>query len=267
MKKILVIILTLIVLTLVILYGYKSANNLRNDNVLKNTDSSLSAIKAKGKIIIGTYPEITPMTFHDSLGNLSGVDIDIAKKIASQIGVSSEFREMTFPEMFKAVQDGSVDILVSSITITPEREQVMLFSIPYFDGGQVIILNKENKDIKLIEDLDNKKVGVLKETTGEKAARNILKKSQIITSSDIVELSQLLKTGKLDAVIEDLSGAAGLVKNDPTFKIIGDPFTQEYYGVVTNIKNHALIDEINGILRDIKRSGELKSITDKWLRA
>ena len=76
-----------------------------------------------------------------------------------------------------------------------------------------------------------------------------------------------LKSGKIDAVISDYIQAVSVVKNEPTLKIVGLPFTQEYYGLATKKGNNSLIDAVNQILRDMKRDGELKAVKDKWTQS
>jgi ABC-type amino acid transport substrate-binding protein len=232
-------------------------------------DTSLVTVQKRGKLIIGTYTNIVPMTYKDSSGNQIGYDIDLAKEIATQLGVTPEIKVMSFPDMFADVQTGDIDIIVSSITITPERSQEMLFSIPYFDGGQVIFTHKNNNSIKSIEDLKGKKIGILKQTTGEKAVNSLPFVSEITivryeTSSGQIHEDAI--NGKIDAGVGDYVGVVGQLKTQPLLKIAGEPFTQEYYGVVTKLGNNTLIEEINTIIREMKRSGKLQQLKDKWLK-
>ena len=232
------------------------------------TDSSLSDVKARGKLVVGTFGQIGLMTYHDKTGNLVGSDIDIAKEIASKIGTPIEFKEMSFPDMFVALGNERVDMLVSSITITQERLKTMVFSIPYFNGGQIIFTRKDNNDIKTLSDLKNKKTGVLKETTGEKAVLALegINPSLVISYEDNGKMTQDLKDGKIDAVVEDYVGAIPIIKNNPDLKTVGKTFTQEFYGIATKLGSDTLMDEINSILREMKRSGQLQQIEDKWLK-
>ncbi len=265
MKKIIIFGGIVILALTLIFIGYRYLNT---NKQIQTTDPSLSNIKEKGKLIVGTFGQIGLMTYHDESGKLAGFDIDIAKEIASKIGIPVEFKEMSFPEMFAAVGNGSVDVLVSSITITSERSKNMLFSIPYFDGGQVIFVGKDNNDIKLPADLKNKKVGVLKGTTGERAVLALegINPSLVISYDDNDKGTQDVKNGKIVAFVEDYIGAVSIIKANPSLKIVGEPFTQEYYGVVTKLGNNALMDEINNVLREMKRNNGLQQLNDKWLK-
>ena len=230
------------------------------------TDYSLLNVKERGELLVGTNVPYEPMEFVDENNNIVGFDIDVAKEIASHLGVSLNITNFEWNDLFTAVKTGKVDIAIASITITPERAKEMLFSIPYFNGGQVIVVRKNDTDIRIPEDLIDKKVGVQGGTTCEKVALEYTNSSMIITynSSDLP--IEALKNSEIDAVVIDYVAASNYVKKTPSLKIVGEPFTQEFYGIVTKKSNVALMNEIDNILRKMKRSGKLDEIKSKWLK-
>ncbi|MFH0875031.1 MAG: ABC transporter substrate-binding protein [archaeon] len=230
------------------------------------SDRSLLNVKERGKLIIGIDPDFPPMRLIDNSGNLVGYDVDVANEIAAQLKIPVDIKRIAWGELFDNVKSGNVDIVISAITITPKRTEEMLFSIPYFDAGQVIIVGKDNTGINTPEDLKGKKVGVLKGTTCEEAALQYTDSSLIAGYSSNQDIISDIKKNSLDAMVTDLIGASGYVKSDSSIKIVGEPFTQEYYGIATKLGNDALMDEINRVVRDMKRSGKLKEIKDKWLK-
>jgi polar amino acid transport system substrate-binding protein len=230
-------------------------------------DLSLQTVMDRGKLVAGTYPNINPMTFKDAAGNNAGHDIDIAREIASDLGVVLEIKDMAlFSDLFKAVKNGEVDIVISAITITPNRTAEMLFSIPYFESGQVIAVRNDYIAIKSVVDLAGKKIGVTRGTTGEKTvlALSYVDPSNVISFGMTQDRFEALRNGTIDASVGDYSGTAVIVNNDPSLKIAGTPFTQEYYGIATALGNQALMERINGILREMKRSDRLQEIKGKW---
>lgn len=229
-------------------------------------DRSFLDVKERGVIVIGTFAKIPLMTYLGESGNFMGHDIDIAKEIASEMGVSIEFKDIFFPDMLEAVKTGEVNIAVSSITITPERSEGMLFSIPYFNAGQVIITRADNEDIKGPEDMEGKKIGVIKGTTGEKTVLELdyIDPSLVKHFDEEEDRAKSLLDREIDVFVEDVTGATGIVKNNPELKIVGEPFTQETYGIATKPGNKALMDEINKILMEMKRSGKLEEIENDW---
>ncbi len=233
-------------------------------NKNKIIDLSLLNVKKKKSISVGVDIPYGVMEFYDNSGKPAGIDIEIANEIASQIGVSTKFKIMPFSKLFDALEEEEVDVIISAVTITLERQEKMLFSVPYLDAGVSIAVSKDNMEIKSIEDLKGKKVGVLKGTIAEK----LVEKSEYIDSSLVRsyksndERLQDLSDGKIDAVVVHF-----LVKDLSSVKLVGAPLSQSYYGVVTKLNNNALMDEVNKTLRDLKRSGKLREIKQKYVNA
>ncbi len=230
----------------------------------KPTGSSLSDIKERGKLVVGVDIPYGVMEFYDESGKPVGIDMEIAYEIASRIGVSMEVNTMPFSELFDALKDGEVDVLISAVTITPERQKTMLFSVPYLNAGMSIAIRKDNGDITSLENLKDKRVGVLKGTIGEEL---VLKSayfdpSLVISYEKNDERLQDLSDGKLDAIVVHF-----LIKDLPSLKLVGEPLSESYYGVVTKLNNTALMDEIDKALRALKRSGKLDEIKRKYVNA
>ncbi len=236
-----------------------------------STDASLSNVKASGKLVVGSDIPYEPMEFYDEKGQVVGLDVDIIREIAASMGVEIQFVDYAWDELFKAVENGDIDIAIASITITPERSERMLFSSPYFNAGQTIVVKNSNNEIKTPEDLKGRKVGAQKETTSIDEAEKYGATAMPYDGFDVPEgnpqsgILYDLKSGTIDAMVADYVLATDLVKRDQSLKIAGEPFTQEFYGMATKLGNNALMDEINRILREMKRDGKLDEIKNKWL--
>ncbi len=228
-------------------------------------DLSLKNVKDRGRIMIGIDPDFPPMRLYDGSGKLVGFDVDVANDIALKLDVQPELSIISWGDLFDNVKAGDVDIIISAITITQERSQQMLFSSPYLDAGQVIMTRKDNNEITSPENLRGKKIGVLNGTTCKEAAMMYAEPQTITSYNSYTEIINNLIGGKLDAMVTDLIGASGYAKQEPSLKIVGEPFTSEYYGIATKLGNNALMDEINRILREMKRDGKLDEIKNKWL--
>ncbi len=226
------------------------------------TDSSLSDVKQRGSLVVGADIPYGVMEFYDGDGQPTGIDIDIAQAIASQLGVSLELKKMPFDQLFGAVVSGEVDVVISAVTITPERQKEMLFSVPYLDAGLSIAVREDNVSITSLEDLKDKKVGVLKGTIAE----DLVTESKHIDSSLIVRYQindkriQGLLDGQVDAIIVHF-----LVKKHPSIRIVGEPLSQSYYGIVAKLTAESLMDEINRTLREMKRNGKITEIKQKYV--
>ncbi len=224
---------------------------------------SLNAVKDSARLVVGVDIPYGVMEFYGKDGKPAGIDIDIAKEIASAIGVVPEFRAMSFDSLFGALHDNEVDVVLSAVTITPERQKTLLFSVPYLSASTVLAIAKTNSDIDSVDDLGNGKLGVLKGTLGENLAKEsgLLKGMTVVAYTDNDKRIDDLVAGKIDAAIVHF-----LVKTDLPIKIIGQPLSQNFYGVVANLGSKDLMAEVDKILRAMKRDGRLTAIKKRYIK-
>jgi ABC-type amino acid transport substrate-binding protein len=163
------------------------------------------------------------------------------------------------------VQKNEIDIAISTITITPERQADFLFSVPYFEGGQAIVVKKDFDKIKSLNDIKAVRVGVGFETTAESATVGLVKPEFLIRYKDFDSHLKALKDGEIEAAVFDLISISDIIKNNPDLTQTGGTFSQEFYGIMSNKNNIELIDQINRILRQLKRNGEINSLKSNWL--
>lgn len=230
-------------------------------------DPILKAIKTRGKIMVGTDATYPPMESIDEAGNFIGLDIEVAKEIASDLGTKAEFRNIPWEELisFEPLFRGDVDMLISSITITPERAEKVAFSDPYFNAGQVIVTTFDKAEtIKGVKDLAGKKLGVQRETTSEKEAKKYTDPELVIGFENYALAKEALLTGGIDAIIIDYPAGVGMVSKEPTFRIIGEPLTQEFYGIAVKKEARGFLAEINKTIRRLKREGVIEKLMMKW---
>lgn len=255
--------LIILILVLAFLLGCNAPG--KDDNGL--ADISLEVVKERGQLIVGTSTSYPPMEFYDESGVLVGFDMDLAKIIASELGVEAVLVDYEWENLFSAIKNGSVDLAISSMTITPERQQEILFSIPYFNGGQVIMILKDNIMISSPQDLAAYAIGAQEGTTCEEGALLYVDTNSLIRFKDNVDEIEALVNGSLDAVVIDYVNAAHRVRTDSRFRIIGEPFAQEYYGISTKLGNDALMEKVNKVLRDMKRDGRIEGLLRQWIKA
>ncbi len=242
-----------------------------NQFFLKNGNGQesgrLGEIKKKGEIIIGTDATYPPMESLDEQGNFFGMDVDIAKEIASDLGVEAKFKNVIWEEIFGAVKNGEVDMIISAITITKERTEILAFSDPYFNAGQVIVSTKDKEGIiNGPENLKEYKVGVQAGTTSEEEAKKYAANPSLVNAYENYDLAKEdLLEGKIDAIIIDYPAAVGMIAKEKRLQIAGGIFTQEFYGIATQKNQPELLSQINKSVRRLKQEGNLKTIEEKWL--
>jgi polar amino acid transport system substrate-binding protein len=215
------------------------------------------------EVIIGTDPTFQPMEYTQN-GKMVGYDIDLSNLLAKELGVKVEFKNIVFDNLFNALQQHQIDMIVSAVTITPERQKKYEFSDPYLNAGEIIITQKSNTTIKSPTDLKGKKIGVQQGTTDEAEALKFTDNKLVIRYPDFVHATKALVDGDVDAIVTDLPSAQGIIATSPTLKISSDPFTNDYYGIVFR-KNDPSVKQINKALDSLRTRGYLTELKHKWL--
>ena len=171
--------------------------------------------------------------------------------------------------IFAGLANGEYDAVCSSVTITEERKATMDFSIPYVNAGQVLVVEAGNDTDKVLADMKGKEVGAQIGTTGAIEVQNTA--GAVLKTYDEIGLAIAdLANGRIAGVVADAPIAADFVLQNDEYKsklkIVGVPFTDEYYGVAVKKGNQEILDLINAGLKKVIDSGKAKELEDKWLR-
>ena len=236
---------------------------IKKTNTLISEPSQSAAVAVPQKLIIGTDPTLQPMEYTEN-GKMLGYDIDLANFIAKELGTQVEFKNVVFDNIFTALEQKQIDMIISAVTITPERQQKYDFSDQYLNAGQVILTKKDNVLIKSTTDLKGRKIATQKGTTNEASALKYTSDNLVIRYTDFEQATKALVDGKADALFTDLPSAKGITLANPTLRIASDPFTNEYYGIVFR-KGDPLVKQINQALETIRVKGFLTDLKQKWL--
>ncbi|WP_026817952.1 basic amino acid ABC transporter substrate-binding protein [Arthrobacter castelli] len=208
------------------------------------------------------YP---PFEFEEG-GEYTGFDIEIIRKIASGLDLKVAIKDVGFEGLQSgaALAAGTCDIGASAMTITKPREENLDFSKPYYDSLQSLLVPKDS-DIKTIEDLAGKTVGVQQGTTGENYAQeNVPDKATIRSYPSDAELFPALKSGSIDAVLQDLPVNLRHTEQG-AFTIVQEYDTNEQYGfAVKEEGSEALLKAVNKELAKIRENGTYQKIYDKY---
>ncbi len=230
----------------------------------ETVDPKIKAIQDAGKLVVGTSADYPPMEFvNETTGEIEGFDIDIAERIAAALEVEIEVENIGWDDLitFDALDSGNVDIIISAVTITTERAQDVLFSNAYLNAGQVIIVNETNEDIVDEEDLiHNKTAGVQNGTTSEdEALKYVANESFVQKYENYTAAREDLLAGVIDAIIIDYPAGVGLIKDVEGLKIVGEPFTDELYGIAMMKGESALKAVIDNVIAQ-----GFQDLEEKW---
>ena len=219
----------------------------KNDNILK------VALDA-------TYP---PMEYYEN-GKIVGFDVDAINLIASKLNKKVSIVDTSFDTIFVGLQKNQVDLVISAITITDERKKQMNFSDPYLYDETVLIVRNDYDEIKTLEDLKGKKIGIKLGTTQDNYVSSI-KTATNYKYKEIATAILNLKAKKVDVVLTDKSIASILISNNKGCKIVDNvSVLPAPYGIAINKDNKELLNQINKVLKEIKSSGELDNLKKKW---
>lgn len=236
------------------------------------TAPAVSAAAPAAKVyVVGTDAAYAPFELQNEKGEIVGFDIDVARAVAQKAGFEVKFVNTPWEGIFNSVAQGDRDLLISAITITPERKQTLDFSTPYFDAQQLIAVKKDSK-ISKFTDLKKLKVGVQNGTTGDEVVAKLQgKDSPNIKRFESTPLAlKELEGGGVDAVVADNGVIVNYVNNnsDAKFKTVSDSsFPSEQYGIAVRKGNAEMLEKINKGLGDIKADGTYKQIYTKYFGA
>jgi polar amino acid transport system substrate-binding protein len=228
--------------------------------------------KETSKIVIATDATWPPMEMVDTNKNIVGFDIDLMNAAAKAGGFTVEFKNTAWDGIFAGLENEKYDAVMSSVTITDERKETMDFSTPYLNAGQILVVKSEVTGVTTLTDLNGKTVAAQIGTTGAFEIDKVKDGSQITekTYDDIGLAFEDLVNGRVDAVVCDNPTAANYaLQNDKykgKLKIVGERFTEEYYGVAVKKGNSKVLDLINAGLKKVIDSGEAKKIEGTWLK-
>lgn len=214
---------------------------------------------------VGSDVAYPPFEYVDeATGEYVGFDMDIIREIGRRLGMDVQVINVAWEGIIPGLLSGHYDVIISAMTITNERAQAVDFSDPYFATGQVILVRADDDRIKEPADLKGKRVAVQIGTTGHFAAERI--EGAVVEHYPLTpEAILALKLGRADAVVLDELVALEEVRANPgQVKVVGTPFTIEYYGIAIRKGNPDLLRAINLALAQMKADGTYDEIYDRW---
>lgn len=222
------------------------------------------ATESKGTLVMATNAEFPPYEFHDG-GEIVGIDVEIARAIATEMGMDFEIEDIAFDSIIPEVTSGKADFGAAGMTVTEDRKQSVDFSDPYATATQVVIV-KDGSEIASVDDLVGKTIGVQLGTTGDIYAEDV-EDVTLERYNKGFEAVQALSQDKIDAVIIDGEPAKVFVAENEGLKILDEAFTTEEYAICVKKGNTELLEGINSAIAKLKESGELQAIVDKYITA
>ena len=217
----------------------------------------------EGKLIMATNATFPPYEYYDG-DAIVGLDAEIAQKIAEKLGLELVISDMEFNSIITSVNQGKADMGMAGMTVTPDRLKNVNFTDTYAKGVQVVIV-QENSDIKTLDDLTGKKIGVQLNTTGDIYATDEFGKDNVQQFNKATDTVLALKQSKVDAVIIDKAPAEVFIEQNEGLTLLDSSYADEDYAICLKKGNDALQDAVNQALSELIEDGTVQAIIDKYI--
>lgn len=220
-------------------------------------------------IVVGLDNTFAPMGFVDENGELTGFDIDLAKAVSGILGVTFSLQPIDWSMKETELTNKNIDLIWNAYTITPEREEKVLFTKPYLENKQIVVTMADS-NIKTLADLSGKTVAAQAESSAIAAIdskpeiRDTFK--QLATFETNNDCLMDLEAGRCDAVVADevLIRYYISLKGAEKYTLLEEDFGDELYGIGARKEDTALIEAVNGAIETLKESGVAAEISTKW---
>lgn len=229
----------------------------------------IDRILARGEVRIGTSGTQPPLTATTKDGTLIGFDIDLAAQLAHAMGVRLTLVPMAFAELLPSLQQGEIDMVLSGLTITPERNLKVAFVGPYLVSGMSILTREKTMTrLRRPDELDTPKVtlAALRGSTAETFANENVPRAKLVLVDTLDEGVEQVRKGKVDALLADHPFCLVAVYRYPSdhLQTLETPFTFEPLGIALPPSDPLLINWTQNTLADLDDSGAILDMMYSW---
>lgn len=239
----------------------------KEETTTAGTTAAETAEAAGGTLIVGFDQDFPPMGFVGDNGEYTGFDLNLAKEVASRLGLEYKAQPIAWDSKDMELESGNIDCIWNGFTITG-REDDYTWTTPYMANKQVFVVANDS-DIKSQADLAGKVVEVQADSSAEAALKENQDLAntfgQLLTTPDYNTAFMDLEQGAVDAVAMDVIVAGYQIKQrNADFKILDDSLSEEEYGIGFKKGNTELRDKVQGALEEMAADGTLAKISDEW---
>lgn len=231
----------------------------------------LDRILKRGELVVGISGNQPPLNATSKEGNIIGLDADLAILMADTMDVKVKFNTIPFSELLSSLEAGKVDVIISGMTITPERNLKVAFVGPYFISGKSIITTKEKAlSLDSVADINTPATTLtaLKGSTSQAFVEKCIPEAKLITTKNYDEALELVMQGKADAMIADypFCAVSAFRYRDKKLVAVDKPFTYEPLGIALPANDPLLVNWVENFFMTLEGSGDLQMLTERWFR-
>jgi polar amino acid transport system substrate-binding protein len=259
----------IILASILVLIFFAGCAQMQSGSSGKSVSPVLDRIQQRGELIVGTMGNMPPLNMTSKDGEIFGLEPDLAGMLAGAMKVKVKFVTKPFYELLPALQNGEVDMVMSGMTITPERNLKAAFVGPYFISGKAFLTKVKN--IAYAEDAEdvntpNTKIVALRDSTSEAFAKKFLDKTTLFTTGTYDEAVDMVLKDKVQAMIADYPICVVSVFRYPDAGLLSvvTQLTYEPIGIALPPNDPLLINWAQNALNNIEGSGQLDDLKLKW---
>lgn len=255
-----------LLLVLVLLFATACAHT--NSGTM--TTSNLDRIAQSGVLRVGTAANMPPLNMLDKAGVPMGLDVDLASYMAGAMGVELSLVIRPFSQLLPALEAGEVDMIISGMTITPERNMKVAFVGPYHISGKALL----TKFKSLVTSEDTSKLNseafafaALESSTSADLVAALMPKARLVTANDYNEAVDMVLSNKVDALVADYHVCVLSLLRHPNEGLVSliTPFTYEPLGIALPPGDAQMINWTTNFLNTLRESDELIKLKIKWI--
>ena len=233
----------------------------------KLADSSWERVQAAGILRVGLDPTYPPFEVDDGSG-VYGLDVDLAKAIADDLGLEVQFVYFGYDGLYDALATNQVDVLLSALVIIPERTRDFSYSDSYFNAGEILIVPAENDTIESMADLGGLTLAVELGSFGHVEATEWAKRVEGLVVRPFPTADEAItavQQGSADAALTDAISGRLFLRDNDDLKRLPQNVTIEPFALVVRSEDEQLLTILNQSLATLQQSGQLDQIESNWL--
>ncbi|OIR46050.1 ABC transporter [Corynebacterium sp. NML130628] len=231
-------------------------------------DPALERIRQRGRLVVGVEQSQYLLSYRDMVrGQLRGFEVELAQEIARDLLGDPEavdFRFVDSASRAELLQKGRVDVVIRTMSITPERAAKVAFSTPYLKS-QVRVLAPDDRGITSMDDLPERTVCVVDGTTLLHIVRTLAPQSPVLRTRSWSDCLMATQQFQADAIIADDAILAGMIAQDPHTDILPDALATQYYAVGIPLGNDSVVRQVNATIERIRADGTWRRMFQEWL--
>lgn len=210
----------------------------------------------ENELIMVTEAGFAPYEYYED-GEIVGVDIDIAREIANELGKELVIKDVAFDSIINEIKTGKADFGAAGISYTEERAEEVDFSINYVTNKQIVMVRSDSS-ITSINDIGNKKIAVQLGSVADTYVTENYKNNEIVRQKKYLAMVQDLKSNKVDVIVMDELPAKEIIQNNDGLKILEGSLASDSYGMIVKKDNSELLGVINDVLTRLKNEGKIE---------